>query len=118
MDLLIASFGSLLLVAMTIFAAGPLRIGLGLAVVLFFPGYTLIAALLPRKDALDGLGRLALSLGLSLAVVPLIGLSLNYTPWGVTLYPVLLSLTSFVLIMAAIAFCRRRRLAPEERYEP
>jgi uncharacterized membrane protein len=48
--------------------------------VLFFPGYTLISALFPRKDSLSGVERLALSFGLSIAVVPLIGLILNYMP--------------------------------------
>ena len=51
----------------------PVRIPLGLLMVLFVPGYALIAALFPRKDDLDGIERLALSFGLSIAVVPLIG---------------------------------------------
>ena len=50
---------------------------LGLAMVLFLPGYTQIAALFSRKDDLDGIERIALSFGLSIAVVPLIGLGLN-----------------------------------------
>lgn len=61
-----------------------LRIIIGLPLVLFFPGYTLIAALFPRKGSLSGIERLALSFGLSIAVVPLIGLALNYMPWGMS----------------------------------
>jgi len=38
------------------------------------------AALFPGKDDLDGIERIALSFGLSIAVVPLMGLALNYTP--------------------------------------
>ncbi len=57
-----------------------LRIPIGLLMVLFVPGYVLIAALFPRKGDLDGIERIALSFGLSIAVVPLIGLGLNYTP--------------------------------------
>jgi uncharacterized membrane protein len=38
----------------------------------------LIEALYPRKEDLESLERLTLSIGLSLAVVPLIGLFLNY----------------------------------------
>lgn len=101
---------------MALLATGPLRIALGLLFVLFFPGYSLIAALFPRKGALDGIERLALSLGLSIAVVPLIGLVLNYTPWGIRLSPILFSLLGFILAMAAIALFRRRRLLPEERF--
>jgi len=54
------------------------RIVLGLPFVLVFPGYTLAAALFPRKDHLDAIERVAL--GLSIAVVPLIGLALGHPP--------------------------------------
>jgi uncharacterized membrane protein len=60
-----------------------LRIAISLIFILFFPGYTLVAALFPKKGALDGMERIALSFGLSIALVPLIGLALNYTPWGI-----------------------------------
>ena len=93
-----------------------LRIPLGLAIVLFVPGYTLIAALFPRKDDLDGIERLALSFGLSIAVVPLIGLGLNYTPWGIRLTPVVISLAVFILAMAGAAHIRRHSLTLEERF--
>ena len=118
MELLFIVVLSLLLVPLALFTSGALRIILGLAFVLFFPGYTLIAALFPRKDALDSIERLALSFGLSIAVVPLIGLILNYTPWGIRLYPILISVLLFIVIMAAIAWYRRRRLQPGERFEP
>ncbi len=118
MELLIIVVLSLLLVPLVIFTSGALRIVLGLALVLFFPGYTLIAALFPRRGSLSGIERLALSFGLNIAVVPLIGLVLNYTPWGIRLYPILISLLLFITVMAAIACYRRRRLWPEERFEP
>lgn len=93
-----------------------LRIPLGLAMVLFVPGYTLIAALFPKKEDLDGIERLALSFGLSIAVVPLIGLGLNYTPWGIRLTPVVVSLAFFILVMAGAAHVRRQNLPLEERF--
>src|SRR5659263_694396 len=68
-----------------------LRNILGLPLVLFLPGYALIAALFPAKSDLDGIERTALSFGLSIAVVPLMGLGLNYTPWGIRLLPILIS---------------------------
>ncbi len=95
-----------------------LRVALGLPFVLFFPGYTLIAALFPRKEDLDGIERVALSFGLSIAVVPLIGLGLNYTPWGIRLAPILISLILFILAMSTLAFYRRGRLPEEERFFP
>jgi len=117
MDLLIIIFICLVLIPLALLSSGPLRIVLGVLFILFFPGYMLIAALFPRKDALDGIERLALSFGLSIAIVPLIGLILNYTPWGIRLEPILFSLLFFILVMAAVALWRRQRLAYEERFQ-
>jgi len=64
-----------------------IRTILGLFLILFIPGYSLIVVLFPKKDDLEGVERLALSFGLSIAVTPLIGLVLNYTPWGIRLTP-------------------------------
>jgi len=83
------------------------RYVLGSAYVLFLPGHALIEALYPRDEDLTALERLALSLGLSLAVVPLIGLILNYTPWGIRLTPVSVSLALFTQAMATIALFRK-----------
>lgn len=94
----------------------PLRVVLGLPFVLFLPGYALIAALYPRRDDLDGVERLALSLGLSLAVVPLIGLVLNFTPWGIRLVPILAGLSVFTGGCAVAAWRRRARVSPVERF--
>ena len=117
MELVVIIVLALLLVPLVLLTTGPLRIVLGLLFLLFFPGYTLIAALFPRKDSLDAIERVALSLGLSIAIVPLIGLVLNYTPWGIRLYPIVISIVSFILIVSAIALYRRRRLPQEERFE-
>ena len=92
-----------------------IRIILGLPFILFFPGYTLIAALFPKRTQLDSIERVALSFGLSIAVVPLIGLILNYTPWGIRLYPILISLTGFIVVMSLVAYVRRSHLLPSER---
>jgi uncharacterized membrane protein len=117
-DLLFAVLLALatLVFTLTPLADLPLRIPLGLAMVLFVPGYSLIAALFPRKSDLDGIERTALSFGLSIAVVPLIGLALNYTPWGIRLTPVVISLAIFTVLMAAAAYLRRSNLPEEERF--
>ncbi|CAB50510.1 DUF1616 domain-containing protein [Pyrococcus abyssi] len=81
---------------------------LGLVFVLFLPGYVFITALFPEKKELDNLERLALSFGLSIAIVPLIGLALNYTSWGIRLIPILVSLTVFNVIFSIIAIYRRK----------
>jgi uncharacterized membrane protein len=92
------------------------RIILGLPFLLFFPGYTLTAALFPRKAKPGRVERLALSFGLSIAVVPLIGLVLNFTPWGIRLEPILISLAAFIIAAAGAAWYRREKLPPDERF--
>ena len=65
------------------------RVILGLPLVLFFPAYTMLVALFPRRGYPDSIERIVFSFGLSLAIVPLIGLILNYSSWGIRLYPIL-----------------------------
>jgi uncharacterized membrane protein len=89
---------------------------LGLSFVLFFPGYTLIAALFPARDDLDCMERVALSFSLSIAVIPLLGLILNYAPWGIRLYPILLTLLIFTILLSVIAIYRRNKLSFEKRF--
>jgi hypothetical protein len=84
-----------------------LRYVLGGVFVLFLPGFLLISALYARSEDMDTLERLALSIGLSLAVVPLIGLVLNYTPWGIRLEPIMVSLALFSEVMAVVCVVRR-----------
>jgi len=91
-----------------------LRIILGVPILLFFPGYTLVAALFTKREGMGSIERVALSAGLSIAVVPLIGLILNYTPWGIRTESVLYSVASFILITSIIAWLRRRRLPGPE----
>jgi len=105
-----------LIFTLTPLSSLPVRIPLGLAMVLFVPGYSLIAALFPEKTDLDGIERVALSFGLSIAVVPLIGLGLNYTPWGIRLAPVVVSLAVFTLATSFAACLRRSHLPAESRF--
>jgi uncharacterized membrane protein len=111
---LINSLTVVLFIVVTFLPNNVLRIILGLPVVLFFPGYTILAALFPRRENLGDIERFALSFGVSLAVVPLIGLVLNYTPWGIRLYPILIALFIFIFSMSIIGWHRNRRLPLEE----
>ena len=86
---------------------------LGSVFVLFVPGYVTVQALFPKARELDGIERFALSVGLSLALVPLIGLLLNYTPWGIRLTPIVISLTIFSVGLSLVAFGRQYRLSVE-----
>lgn len=108
---------------------GPVRIALGVLFVFFVPGYALTALLFPaaRPDgnpgAADGRGGLVspfemvvLSVGLSIATVPLVGLLLSATEWGVGQGTVLGALTLFVVLAVVVAAIRRSRLAAGERF--
>jgi len=76
--------------------------------VLFLPGYSLIKALFPTKE-IDNIERTALSVGMSLALVPITGLLLNYTPWGIRTTPVTLSLLALTTIFATAAIIREHQ---------
>jgi uncharacterized membrane protein len=108
---------------------GPLRVLVGGAFVLVLPGYVLTAVLFPGREpplsgaagglapaSLSPLERLVCSVGLSLVSVPLVGLFLNYTQWGITQQSVVLALLWFVLITTALAAVRRLGVPPAERF--
>ncbi len=129
-------------VFLPVVAETPLRLVVGLPFVLFVPGYVFVAALFPedgspvvredvdltgdgeadatawedRSGGIDGIERVALSFGLSIAVVPLIGLALNFTPWGIRLVPIMVALSGFALAGAGLAAARRWQLPPGERF--
>ena len=89
---------------------------LGLVFVLFLPGYAATAALFPEDDQIDGIERVALSFGLSIAIVPLIGLALNFTPFGIRLDPILASVSAFIIAASLVGWYRRVRLPEDERF--
>jgi len=96
--------------------ATPLRILLALPIILFIPGYCLIAALFPKNDDINLMERMVLSIGLSIVVVPLIGLGLHFTSWGIRLDPIVISVTLFTLVMLLISFYRRALVPFEGRF--
>ena len=93
-----------------------LRVVLGFPVLTLFPGYLFIGALYPRKDSISHVNRIALSLGLSIVVIVLIGLVLNYLPWDIGLYPLSVSISIFILVLSVVTWCIRGRYRPDERY--
>lgn len=114
----------------------PLHVFLGILFIFVVPGAALTAALFPkasqetthtslRFDATRQLvsrgrittaERVVLSLGLSVAVVPLIGLLLNFTPSGVRLGTVIPTLAGLSVILAGIGLVRRLRLPRGDRF--
>ena len=87
-----------------------LRYLVGTLYVLFIPGYVLIEALYPEEKSLSPLERVALSIGLSLAIIPLIGLLLNYTPWGIRLGPIVSSTLVYSIALLLVAAYRKYSL--------
>jgi uncharacterized membrane protein len=59
-----------------------------------------------NSENIDTIERLALSFGMSLALAPITGLILNYTPWGIRLTPVTLSLLALTVVFATAAVIR------------
>jgi len=108
---------TLLFVLTPVLNETPLRVVFGICFVLFLPGYALIAALFPKRDDLDAVERIALSFGLSIAIVPLVGLALNYTPFGIRLVPVVLSIALLTMGLCALAHVRRMELAEDKRLD-
>ena len=101
------------------------RYVLGIIFILWLPGYAFIKALFPQtlpftralahslgttEKNLDTIERVALSLGMSIALVPIVGLLLNYTPWGIRLTPIVLSLTTLTLAFATTAIAREYQI--------
>jgi len=116
-DLLICMVLAVLLIALVVlWPDSMVRQVLGLVFVLFLPGYAATAALFPENEQIDGIERVALSFGLSIAIVPLIGLALNFTPWGIRLNPILGWVGSFIIGVSLLAWYRRVRLPSNERF--
>lgn len=93
------------------------RLLLGMTLLLFCPGYALQAALFPRRNGPDGVERLALSVGISLALVPLLALILDQLPWGIRLGTVLAVEVGVTLLATVLAWVRWHSLPPDDRWE-
>jgi uncharacterized membrane protein len=98
---------------------GPLRVILGILFILFIPGYIFVFALFPIRKTdhgIDVIERIALSFCLSVAIVPLFGLALNFTPWGIQLDTLLLSIFIFTTGIGVVAIYRWIKTTPVERF--
>ena len=83
------------------------RFILGGALVLFLPGYSLVSLIYSKKEELDYLSRLAFSFVLSLAIAMLVGLLLSYSPFGITLFAVAVSLGAVTIGLLFLTVLRR-----------
>jgi len=115
-DLIIANaISAAVIVAVFTLEDSPVRWILGLVFVLILPGYVTTAALFPSRERIDWIERGALSLGLSVAIVPLVGLMLNYSSAGIKLSSIAFSMGAYIALLSVIAYYRRMQLPEEER---
>lgn len=95
---------ALLLLASSLPVAGEvLRTFLGLACVLVIPGHAVLAAIDPSHREFDPGERIGLYPAISIAVLPLLGLLLNYSPWGLTNASIIVSMALMLVLSPPIA---------------
>src|SRR4051812_23489394 len=87
---------------------GLARVLIGLPLVLFVPGYALVAAAFPT-DRLGNIERLLFSLGASLALAALAGLLLHWTALGLRPAAWAVALGNLTLIASLVTLIRRWR---------
>lgn len=111
---------------------------LALPLVLFLPGYALLAAVFPRAgvspvdesaerpDAgveyyrdrgIDVTERVVLAIVLSVLVTPLLGLAIDASPYGVRRVPVAITLTATTVLLAIAGVARRVSIPTAERFD-
>ncbi|MGA3059304.1 MAG: DUF1616 domain-containing protein [Candidatus Bathyarchaeia archaeon] len=81
---------------------------------LFLPGFALVKMLYPSKLPIQISSKnsvtiecVAVSLGLSIVLVPIIGLLLYYTPWGIGIAPITFSLLALTITFGMLAILKQ-----------
>jgi uncharacterized membrane protein len=119
-DLVLCLVGSAILVPLALFdLENPVRLILGVPFMLFIPGYVLVSALFPfikQQGNVSLSERIGLSLVASVAIVPLLGLALNYSPLGIRLQPMLLLVSVFIFGVGSVALYRWYVTSPDKRF--
>ena len=119
-DIILCIICSIILIPIAFWNLNDLiRIILGLPFIFFIPGYTLIFTLFPNKKTDIGINfieRIALSIGFSVAIVPTIGLGLNYTTSGIQLESIYTCIFVFVIGLGTLGIYQWFNLDPSERF--
>ena len=82
----------------------------GFIFVSIVPGYCLVTLLFPAENKFDSVEKTVLSVALSFSIVGLSGLFLGLSPIGMNFTPIRISVSIMVLVLAAVAFLRKRSL--------
>ncbi|MBX0324316.1 DUF1616 domain-containing protein [Halomicroarcula sp. F13] len=140
-DLSLVAFATGLAVLTVAFGVtGVLRTAVVVPLVTVLPGYAFVSFLypaagnsavrtfdenqrglrnpLPTKEGIDALERFVFAVVTTLFIVPLVAVVANFTPWGITLYPLLFGTTGLTLLLTVGGLIRRYRLPAERRYTP
>ncbi len=92
------------------------RAVVGLLLILFAPGYTLLAAVFPHKESITNVERGIFSLVFSMIIVGGVGLLLSYAKSGLSSASLVVSIAVFVVVGTCAAFVRRRSLSPGQSF--
>lgn len=91
---------------------------LGLPLFLILPGYLTMMVMYPERGKLALSERIALTLGLSFIIMPSLGLILNFTPFGIRLFPILISLLILVCLLGTLVLYLRRSIDYDKQFPP
>jgi uncharacterized membrane protein len=97
-------------------AASLFRYIFTIPVLIFIPGYCLTAVLFSDTGSASDLRRVSLALGLSVALVSLVMVCLNYSAWGIQLNTVIFFILILTLLSGPVIQYRRSRLPREIRF--
>jgi uncharacterized membrane protein len=87
----------------------------GLIFISFLPGYSFLKVVFltdfkkNKKNDIKVLENVILGIGLSLVLVSIVGLILNFTPFGIRLTPIVLSLFALTFIFSTVALYFQKR---------
>lgn len=118
--MVILLFNGLLLLFITlgIPTFGTLQTVLGVLFVFFIPGYLLQLILFPKLGDLAGLERAALSFGLSIALIPIVAISIEALSGRVDATVIVVGTTFLTVGQVVLVVLRRQYLPPNDRYVP
>ncbi len=94
---------------------------LGLIFVFFVPGYAFVRAFFPRSvgdtsvKSIEIIEKVALSVGLSIAIVSIVGLALYYSPFQLDLSAIVVSIFVLASIFATTGLLRENRLNQQQK---
>jgi uncharacterized membrane protein len=92
-----------------------LQIGLAIMLTFLGSGLSTVAVMFPRLHDLNVIERVALGACLSMTLGGLLGFALARSPWGLRLWPLLITTGLYNIVCYALTWYRRRNLRDDER---